>query len=474
MKKLDGTTAKLGPLAAVTLATVAAVLSGCDRVRTATAAPREAPVPTVTVVRARKMDVPIIRLPNGTTRALNQVTIRARVKGFLKEVHFKEGSNVKKGDLLLVIEEEPFKVKVAQEKAALEEADAALKKAKESKAKEVARARVSLDDAQLRLDRVEERRERNLVARKAASQEDYDQAKVKVDKSAAQVEADTASLQQSTADYEINILSAQAKIDQAKADLDAAQIDLGYCRMYAPIDGRIGELQVKLGNLVGPATSMDDTTSLVSIQQLDPMGVDLRPASRYLPVITRLVKKGLDVKLRIGGQKAHPHTGKIAFVDNTVELTTSTVLVRAEVPNPDETILPGEYVKVELNIGEYAGAIVIPDAAVVEAQEGSRVLVVDDQNKVEVALVKPLDVYQGLVVIESGLTEGKDVIVKGVQLVRPGQTVKTEESELEKFTRPDSGSEVPDPMDSPLMRIRGAAASDPNAPASAVPVKGAR
>ena len=355
------------------------------------------------------------------------MTIRARVKGFLKEVHFNEGSNVKKGDLLLVIEEEPFKVKVAQAKAVLEEAEAALKKAKESKAKEVAKAQVALDETQLQLDRVEERRERNLVARKAASQEDYDQAKAKVEKSAAQVEADIASLQQAMADYEINILSAQAKIDQARADLDAAEIDLGYCRMFAPIDGRIGELQVKLGNLVGPATSMDDTTSLVSIQQLDPMGVDLRPASRYLPVITKLVKKGLEVKLRIGGQKAHPYTGKITFLDNTVEPTTSTVLVKAEVPNPDQTILPGEYVKVELNIGEYAGGIVIPDAAVVEAQEGSRVLVVDDQNKVRVAVVKPLDVYQGLVVIESGLNEGQKVIVKGVQLVRPGQTVKTEE-----------------------------------------------
>ncbi|HMF36509.1 MAG TPA: efflux RND transporter periplasmic adaptor subunit, partial [Isosphaeraceae bacterium] len=403
-------------------------------------------------------------------RALNQVTIRARVKGFLKEVHFTEGSNVKKGDLLLVIEEEPFKVKVAQAKAVLEEAEAALKRAKESRAREVAKARVSLDETQLQLDRVEERRERNLVARKAASQEDYDQAKAKVDKSAAQVEADSASLQQAVADYDINILSAQAKIDQARADLEAAELDLGYCRMFSPIDGRIGELQVKLGNLVGPATSMDNTTSLVSIQQLDPMGVDLRPPSRYLPVITRLVKKGLEVKLKIGGLKAHPHTGKVTFVDNNVETTTSTVLVKAEVPNPDQAILPGEYVKVEVNIGEYAGGIVIPDAAVVEAQEGSRVLLVDDQNKVEVAVVKPLDVYQGLVVIESGLNEGRKVIVKGIQLVRPGQTVKTEEAELEKFVRPYSESEVPDPLDSPLMRIRGAAESEPNTPPSNKPV----
>jgi membrane fusion protein (multidrug efflux system) len=245
---------------------------GCDRGRTASAAPRQAPAPKVTVVRARKMNVPIIGHPSGTSRALNEVTIRARVKGFLKEKSFVEGSTVKKGDLLLVIDEEPFKVKVAQARAVLEQAEAALRKAKESKLKEIAKAQVDLDQTQLELDRVEERRERNLLARKAASQEDYDRAKTRVSKSAAQVEADNASLQQSTADYEINILGAQAKIDQAKADLEAAQIDLGYCKMFAPIYGRTGELQVKLGNLVGPGAGSSDTTSLVSIQQLDPMG----------------------------------------------------------------------------------------------------------------------------------------------------------------------------------------------------------
>lgn len=149
------------------------------------------------------------------------------------------------------------------------------------------------------------------------------------------MEADTAAHQQSLADYDINILSAQAKIEQARADLRSAEIDLSYCRMTAPIRGRIGQLQVKLGNLVGSATSSGDSTSLVTVQQLDPMGVDLRPPSRYLPIITRLVKQGLEIKLRVEGQRDHPYTGKITFLDNTVDATTSTVLVKAEVPNPE-------------------------------------------------------------------------------------------------------------------------------------------
>ena len=147
-------------------------------------------------------------------------------------------------------------------------------------------------------------------------------------------------------------------------------------------------------------------------------------------------------------------------MDNTVDPTTSTVLVKAEVPNPDQTLLPGEYVKVELNIGDYAGVVVVPDRAVVEAQEGSRVLVVDAQNKVQVAIVKSLDTYQGLLVLESGLTEGQKVIVKGIQLVRPGQTVEPEEVELKADARAELMDEAPDPLTSPLVRIRGVGRRD--------------
>ena len=117
-------------------------------------------------------------------------------------------------------------------------------------------------------------------------------------KSTAQVEADLANLEQARADYETNILAAKGKVDAAKADVRDAEINLGYCRMYAPINGRIGQLLVKPGNLVGP----DQNTDLVTIQQLDPMGVDLNPPARYLPEITRLIKKGLFDRPAIEGR----------------------------------------------------------------------------------------------------------------------------------------------------------------------------
>ncbi len=154
---------KLRAVLASALGVLSLASGGCEGGRTATTKPA-APAPAVTVVRARKMDIPIVVRRDGTTRALNEVTIRARVKGFLDEMHFKEGSNIKQGELLLVIEEEPFQVKVAQAKAVLAEAEAELKKARASKSREMAKARVSLDETQLQLDRVEERRERSLFA----------------------------------------------------------------------------------------------------------------------------------------------------------------------------------------------------------------------------------------------------------------------------------------------------------------------
>jgi len=451
-------------LAIAGLAVIAGGAVGCGR---ASQAERPAPrVPAVTVVRAERRDVPITAVPSGTTRALGQVTIQARVRGFLKEMHFREGANVCEGQLLLVIDEEPFRVRVEQAKAVLDAARAGLRRRQASKAREIAQAQVALDETQHQLDRVEERRERNLLARKAASQDDFDRAKAQAEKSLAQVQASRARLEQAIADYEIDILAAQAEVEKAEADLKEAEIELGYCRMFAPINGRAGELKVKLGNLVGPSAGSSEFTNLLTIQQLDPMGIEIRPSSRYLPQITRLIPAGFEVRVFVQGEKLHPYPGKVTFLDNQIDPTTSTVLMRAEVPNPEETLLPGEYVRADLDVGVYAGAIVVPEQAVVEAQEGSRVLVVDEQNRVQPAIVNAIDRHEGLVVIERGLEAGQRVVVEGIQLARPGQTVQPEEAELETFRREHSLPRLGDRLDSPLVRLKG---DDQPSPAAAPP-----
>jgi RND family efflux transporter MFP subunit len=398
----------------------------------------------VSVVEARQMTVPVMAEPIGTTTALQEISIRARVRGFLKEIHFKEGSDVKSGQLLFVIDEAPFKSKLDEAQAALQQAEAALKKARDSKAREVAAAQVDVGKSMLSLSEVEERREELLYKRNASSIEEVQRKQALHQKDAAQVQAELASLDQAKADFDTNILAATADVAGAKAKVADAQIDLGYCRMFSPIDGRIGLAQVKLGNLVGPATGggSGDYTELAVIRQLDPMGVDMTASTRYLDRIARLIGQGLPVEVfrpGIEGDETLRFHGKVTFIDNTIDPTTSTFKVRAEVANSAKTMLPGEYVKANARVGEVRDAIVVPEQSVIETQAGPTVYTVDKQGKVVVVAVKASFAYQGLRVLESGLQPGQEVIVEGMQLARAGMTVKTRPAALDTV----AGSEVP-------------------------------
>jgi RND family efflux transporter MFP subunit len=390
------------------------------------------------------MNVPMMAEPIGTTKALQEVSIRARVRGYLKEMHFREGGDVKKGQLLFVIDEAGFKAELAAARAKLELAEASLKKSQDSKAREVATAQLAVSRAMLELAVVEERRQQALLTRKASSIDDVQHKQALRKRDAAQVESSLASLDQAKADYETSILAARADVAEAKAGIVSAEIDLSYCRLSAPIDGRIGLAQVKLGNLVGPATSGDasDYTELAVIRQLDPMGVDMQVASRHLDRVTRLVVQGLPVEVYrpgLEGEEARHFPGKATVVDNTIDATTSTFRVQAEVPNPQKTMLPGEYVKADVKVGEVQDAVVVPEQAVIETQAGPSVYTVDSQGKVAVAMVKASFIYQGLRVLESGIEPGQKVITEGLQFVRGGMTVKAEPASPEALSAADPG-----------------------------------
>ena len=414
-------------------------------------AARTPPPPVVTVVEARRMAVPVMAEPIGTTRALQEVSIRARVRGFLKEIHFVEGGDVKAGQLLFVIDEEPFKAKLAEAQAALEQAEAALKRAQDSKAREVYQAQLAVAKTELTLSEIEERREQQLFQRKASSLEDVQRKQALRMKDAAQVEAYKASLEQANADYETGALAAQADVAGAKARVTDTQIDLSYCRMSSPIDGRIGLALVKLGNLVGPAAGGggSDYTELAVVRQLDPMGIDVQVSSRYLDRVTRLITQGLPVDVfrpGIEGEQQPRLRGKATVIDNTVDPLTSTFKVQAEVPNAEKSLLPGEFVKADVKVGEVKEAVVVPEQAVVETQAGPTVYVVDKQGKVTVVTVRATFTYDGLRVVESGLEPGQSVIVEGLQMVRSGMIVKAE----------------PAPPDAPREATPGPAASEKN------------
>jgi membrane fusion protein (multidrug efflux system) len=424
-------TARANRYAGFAVAALAALaLAGCQK----PAAQAEPPKPTVGVVDSRRMSVPILVTPNGTTRALEDVTIRARVRGFLTERHFAEGSFVKKGQLLLVIDEEPYKVALHSARARQSEADAALRKAEESKAREVAAAQLELGRAQLLLAQIQERRGRALLARNAGTAEDLDKAEADRRKWEAQVGADLANLEQAKSDYDVGIATAGAQVEAARAAVRDAELNLGYCRMHAPLDGRIGEARVKVGNLVGPESAGGGAFSeLATIQQLDPMGVDVLLSSRDLDRITQLVENGLAVRVTRpgpGGDVEHPQDGTFYFIDNRIDETTSTFLAKARIPNPRGALLPGEYVKLRMVVDRVEDAVVVPARSVVETDSGTVVHVVDGQGKVAVQKVDAAQSYKGLRVITRGLDPGVPVIVEGLQMVRPGIPVKAEPAVL--------------------------------------------
>ena len=423
-----------------TVALALVSVSGCQKPVVDTSSP----APTVGVVESRRMNVPIEVTPNGTTRALEYVTIRARVRGFLTERHFAEGAMVEKGQLLLVIDEEPYRIALQSAQARQTEADASLRKSEESMGREVASSQLDLDRAQLLLAQIQERRNRALVSRSAGSAEELDKAEADRKRWESQVEADRAQLAQAKTEYAVGIASARAQVSAAKAAVRDAELNLGYCRMYAPLQGRIGEALVKVGNLVGPDQAGGGTyTDLATIQQLDPIGVDVRISSRDLDRTTTLIEAGLAVRLiRPGptGAQEYRHEGRCFFIDNMVDETTSTFLVKVQFPNPGGKLLPGDYVKVRMVVDRLENAVVVPAPSVVESDSGTIVHVVDAQGKVAVRRVVAGQAHEGLRVITKGLDAGASVIVDGLQMIRPGLSVKTEPAVLTR--RETDGAKV--------------------------------
>lgn len=407
-------------------ATLLALFAGCGGENTYV----EPKPPEVTVGLPVRREVISYNEYTGTAQPILTVEIRARVRGFLKERLYTEGAAVKAGDLLLVIDEEPFQLNLDQARTRQAEADAALRKAKESKAREIARSQVALDESQLLLARIDETRERNLLNRNAASREELDRAEANRKKNEAQVQSALANLDQAKADYDINILSAEAGLAAARSVVRNAELDLGYCRMTAPIDGLIGRASVDVGNLVGDAAQ---SSLLATIVTIDPIYTYMsvsesdvltyRARQRALRAAGKAESEAEVVDMGMADEEGYPHRGKIDYSDPGVDPGTGTIRLRGIFPNTDRAILPGLFVRVRVPIGDASAALLVPERALGLDQTGQFLLVVGKGDLVEQRTVKAGTLQGDMRVVTGNINLTDRIVVDGLLRARPGQKV---------------------------------------------------
>lgn len=360
--------AKLALAAAVLLAAMA-----CSR-GNVHAAPAMPP-PLVTAVRATTQDVPRYLDEIGRNAAFEAVTVTPQVSGRIVERHFQDGENLRRGQLLFVIDPRPYKAQVDSAQATL------------------AQAKAALDLAKIQFVRDEE-----VIAAKAISKQDYDTKKSTVDVDVAQVEA-------------------------AEAALETAKINLDYCYIHSPINGRAGARLVDVGNVVQP-----NTTSLLSIQRLDPIYANFTITEGDLPAVQKQMSSGtLKAAVRLPSDPENAaRSGRVEFLDNAVQNGTGTVNLRATMSNSDHHFWPGQFVDVKLVLSTEKGVVLIPNQATQISQRGPFVYIVKSDDTAELRPVK-LGQRQGdQVVVTEGVAPNERVVLAGQMLVRPGGKVRVD------------------------------------------------
>jgi membrane fusion protein (multidrug efflux system) len=352
----------------------AALLGACEQETGTSGTATAAPPPAVTVISVQPTEVTPGFGFNGRVVATDQVQLRARVTGFLEKRLFREGADVKAGDLLFVIEKAPYQAVVDQRRA------------------ELASAEANQANTEVQLRRGEE-----LVKNKNIPQAEVD-ARRAADEMAA------------------------AQILEARAALEQAQINLGYTEIRAPIAGRIGRAAFSVGNLVGP-----DAGVLATIVSQDPIYVTFPVSQRQL--LAHRGERGAPVvRVTLPDGTLYDHPGKLNFLDVQVDPGTDTVTVRAELPNPEHVLVDGQFVGVRVERGEPEQVLTVPQASLQLDQAGPYVLVVGGDSKVEARRVTLGAPDGAQVVVQSGLQSGDKVIVDGIQKVRPGMAVAATEA----------------------------------------------
>ena len=421
------------------VALLLAAAAGCDRgtakeakqSKPSKAQPPAPPPPTVVVAEVVQRTVPISAEFVGRTEAVPTVEIRARVPGVLEEVRFREGSSVQKGQQLFTIQPEEYKAAVQSARAQLAKAQADLTRARDTSV--VDRFRAQLDQAKAERGRTQNdvARYRPLAEEKAIPQQDLDTAISREQVAVAAVEAAEAGLKDSERAQRTAIQLAEAAVESARAGVTQAELNLGYTRIESPVSGIISKLSVDTGNLVGKG----EPTLLATVSSVDPIYVDFAiTEGDYLRLVKRIpglgrgevVRGASTLELIIADATTFPHKGRPVFVDRAVDQKTGTINVRAEFPNPQLLLRPGQFGRVRAVTEQVPNAILVPQLAVQELQGAKTVLVVGEGDKVAQRTVTLRDAYEQFYIVTAGLKPGERVIVEGIQKARPGMQVKAE------------------------------------------------
>ena len=330
--------------------------------------------PSVIVATVERRDV----TPNfsyvGRVEAVEKVELIARVEGFLEQRNFREGGDVKTGDVLFLIEKAPYQIAVDQ------------------RAADLAGARATLKNAEADFARKE-----TLVKRKTLAQAALDESRAILG-------------------------TARAAVLQAEAALRRAKLDLTYTEVISPIDGKISRATYSVGSLVGPSSG-----ALATVTSIDPVYVTIAVTEKDLIEVRR---QGIDLDnprvaplLLLSDGSSYEYAGEFDYLDPSVSQVTDTVLARAVFPNPERLLLPGQFVTVIVHQKQPVSAVVIPQAAVQEDQQGFFVLVVDRGNRVGLRRVILGEQIGTEWIVSDGLAEGERIVVQGLQKVRPDMVV---------------------------------------------------
>jgi len=340
------------------------------------APPPDTPVVPVMAAKAVVKAVPIELHAIGTGEASSTVSVESQVAGIVSEVHYKQGQFVTKGDLLVTLDNRPFVANL-----------------------QLAEANLAKDKASAALAKVQAGRYEKLYQSGIVPKEQYDQFVATADASEAAVQAD-------------------------QATIETAKLQVAYCLIYAPISGRTGSQLVYPGAVV----KANDLPILVVINKISPVYVDFSVPQQYLDEIKAYMKRGKLPIEATPSDNAKPESGYLTFVNNTVDATTGTIVLKGTFPNTDSRLWPGEFVTVILRLSEQEKAVVVPSQAVQTGQQGDYIFVIKPDMTVDSRAVKVARTVGGDSVITDGVKAGETVVTDGQVRLVPGVKVEVKTS----------------------------------------------